>query len=80
MEYSEYKKILDEGMVEYVNGGGSIYHMSKALKEYIFSYDNESMAADHKRHLLDKAVQAILNKEKLPKGIRLEKCILHRKD
>lgn len=36
MEYSEYKKILDEGMVEYVNGGGSIYHMSKALKEYIF--------------------------------------------
>jgi len=69
MEYSEYKKILDEGMVEYVNGGGSIYHMSKALKEYIFSYDNESMAADHKRHLSDKAVQAILKKKRCRKAL-----------
>lgn len=80
MEYKDYKRILDEAMVSYVNHGGSTYNMNCVLKEYIFSYDNESMADDHKKHLSDKAVQAILKKETLPKGIRLEKCIWHRKD
>ena len=80
MEYRDYKKILDEAMASYVNQGGSTYNMNYVLKEYVFSYDNESMADDQKKHLSDKAVQAILKKETLPKGIRLEKCIWHRKD
>lgn len=80
MEYAEYKKILDKGMIDYVNSGGSTFYMGSATKEYVFSYDNEQDAADHKKHLSDKAVQAILKKETLPKGIRLEKCIWHRKD
>lgn len=80
MEHSEYKKILDKAMVDYVNGGGSVYYMGSVTKEYIFSYEEEPIAADHKEYLSNKAIQAILKKEKLPKGIRLEKCIWHRKD
>lgn len=79
MKYEEYKKILDKGMIDYVNSGGSTFYMVSATKEYVFSYEKEQDAADHKKHLSDKAVQAILKKETLPKGIRLEKCIWHGK-
>ena len=36
MEYRDYKQILDEAMVSYVNHGGSTYNMNCVLKEYIF--------------------------------------------
>lgn len=80
MEYKEYEKILEQAMVDYVNSGGSVYYLGSVTKEYIFSYDNELDADDHKKNLSDKAVRAIIKKEPLPKGIRLEKCIWHRKD
>ncbi len=79
MEYTEYKKIIDKGMIDYLNGGGSVFYMGSATKEYVFSYENENDAADHKKNLSDKAVQAILRKGTLPNGIRLEKCIWHGK-
>lgn len=80
MEYAEYKKILDEAMVSYVNNGGSVFYMGSVTKEYIFSYDNNMIPCDHKDHLNNKAIQAIMQKQKLPPGIRLEKCIWHGKD
>ena len=84
MEYAEYKAILDEALCDYVNRGGSVFYMSCVKKEYIFSYEDEKdncpMAYDTKKHLSNKAIQAIMKKEKLPKGIRLEKVIYHGKD
>lgn len=32
MEYAEYKKILDKGMIDYVNSGGSTFYMGSATK------------------------------------------------
>lgn len=80
MEYAEYKKILDEAMVSYVNNGGSVFYMGSVTKEYIFSYDNDMIPYDHKDHLNNKAIQAIMQKQKLPSGISLEKCIWYGKD
>ena len=81
MRYEDYKKILDQAMIDYVNGGGSIFYMSCVKKEYIFSYEEEKsgvpMAADTKKHLSYKAIQAMLKKEPLTKGIKLEQCIYH---
>ena len=77
MNYEEYKRVIDQGMVEYVANGGSLFFMGGVTKEYIFAYDNEYDAADHKKILADKAAQAIYKKEKLPDGIRLKKCIFH---
>ena len=77
MEYAEYKPILDTALTDYVKNGGSVYYMADALKEYIFSYEENPIAEDHKKNLHDKAIQAIIRKDKLPKGIKLEKCILH---
>lgn len=80
MDYLEYKKILEETMVSYVNSGGSVYHMTEVIREYVFSYDNELLSEDAKSRLENRAVQAINNMQPLPSGIRLEKCIWHRKD
>lgn len=80
MEYSEYKDILDQALLDYINGGGSIYYITNTVREYIFSYENENLPDDSKKNLSDKAVQMILKRKALPKGIRLEKCILHGKD
>lgn len=77
MEYAEYKKILDEAIVDYVNNGGSVFYMVRATKEYIFTYENEELPCKYKENLNSKAVQAITNRQKLPSGIRLEKCIYH---
>ena len=57
MDYKEYQKIIDQSMVEYVKNGGSLFYMSK---EYLFDYDDPNDAADHKKILADKAVQAAL--------------------
>lgn len=80
MEYSEYKDILDQALLDYINGGGSIYYITNTVREYIFSYENENLPDDNKKNLSDKAVQMILKRKALPKGIRLEKCVLHGKD
>ena len=80
MEYAEYKKILDEAMIDYVNSGGSVFYMNRVVKEYIFDYDNEPMAYDSRRRLEDKAIKAIMEKKRLPEGIRLKQCIWHGKD
>ena len=39
MEYTGYKKILDDALVDYVNSGGSVFYMGSVIKEYIFDYD-----------------------------------------
>lgn len=80
MEYIEYKDILDQALLDYINGGGSIYYITNTVREYIFAYENENLPDDDKKNLSDKAVQMILKNKALPKGIRLEKCVLHRKD
>lgn len=79
MEYAEYKKILDKAMVEYVNNGGSVFYMGLVVKEYIFDYENENMEYDKRRRLEDKAIVAIMDKKRLPDGIRLKQCIWHGK-
>lgn len=80
MEHAEYKKILDESMVDYINNGGSVYYMSNVIKEYIFEYEDEIMAYETRRRLEDKAILAMMDKKRLPDGIRLKKCIWHGKD
>lgn len=80
MEHVEYKKILDQAMIDYVNSGGSVFHMDSVTKEYIFDYDNENMAYEACTRLEDKAIRAIIEKKILPEGIRLKQCIWHRKD
>lgn len=80
MEYNEYKDILDQALLDYINSGGSIYFIGNTVREYEFSYDCENLPEDTKKNLSDKAVQMILKKKALPKGIRLERCIMHRKD
>lgn len=80
MEHAEYKKILDKAMIDYVNNGGSVFYMNCVVKEYIFDYEDENMAYELRRHLEDKAIQAIMEKKRLPEGIRLKQCIWHGKD
>lgn len=80
MEHAEYKKILDNAMIDYVNNGGSVFYMNSVVKEYIFDYEDENMAYELRRHLEDKAIQAIMEKKRLPEGIRLKQCIWHGKD
>jgi hypothetical protein len=80
MEYAEYKKILDQAMLDYVNSGGSVFHMDSVIKEYIFDYDDKNMAYEIQTRLEDKAIKAIIEKTRLPEGIRLKQCIWHRKD
>lgn len=80
MEYAEYKKILDEAMVDYINNGGSVFYMGCVVKEYIFDYEDENMAYETRRRLEDKAIVAIMDKKQLPDEIRLKKCIWHGKD
>lgn len=64
-------------MVEYVNNGGSTFHIGNAVKEYLFEYDNELLPYDDKEFLTNKAVQAIDKKKPLPDGIRLVRCVWH---
>lgn len=79
MEYVEYKKILDQAMVDYVNSGGSVFYMDNVTKEYIFDYEEKDMAYETRTRLEDKAIKAIMEKKRLPEGIRLKQCIWHRK-
>lgn len=80
MEYIEYKKILDEAMIDYVNNGGSVYYIGNVIKEYFFAYEDENIPYDKRCSLDNKAIRAIMDKKALPSGIRLKKCIWHRKD
>ncbi len=77
MKYEEYRNIIMSGMVEYVNNGGSTFHIGNAVKEYFFEYDNEPVPHDKKENLSNKAVQAINEHKALPDGIRLVRCIWH---
>lgn len=77
MKYEEYKRIINDGMVEYVNKGGSTFYIGNAFKEYFFEYENESLPNDSKKSLSDKAIQAIGEQKVLPQGIRLVGCIWH---
>lgn len=80
MEYADYKEILDRAMVDYVNQGGSVFHIDGIIREYTFTYSDENLSADAKERLDNKAVQAIVNKQKLPSGVKLEQCIWYRRD
>lgn len=80
MEYTEYKKILDKAMIDYNNKGGSLLHMNDVIYEYIFEYDDENISYEKRKRLEDKAVKEIIEKKRLPEGIRLVKCIWHRRD
>lgn len=77
MKYEEYRNIIMSGMVEYVNNGGSTFHIGNAVKEYFFEYDIEPLPHDKKEILSDKAVQAINEHKPLPDGIRLVRCVWH---
>ena len=77
MQYTEYKKIIDDALVEYVNDGGSTFYIGNARKEYFFEYDNPLLPHDIKKNLSDKAVQCILKNKDLPDGIKLVKVKLH---
>lgn len=77
MTPEEYTKIIEKGMYDYIANGGDIWYFEKATKEYIFECFNETIPYDEKKRLQDKAVIAINNKENLPFGIRLVKCIWH---
>ena len=80
MEYVEYKKILDAAMIDYVNSGGSVYYKGNVVKEYFFVYEDDDMSYDKRCSLDNKAIIAIMDNKALPSGIRLKKCIWHRKD
>ena len=69
MKYSEYKDILDQALLDYINGGGSIYYITNTVREYIFSYENENLPDDNKKNLSDKAVQVCTTR----KGLTYEK-------
>ena len=77
MQYEEYRNIIMSGMVEYVNNGGSTFHIGNTVKEYFFEYDNELLPHDDKEFLTNKAVQAIDKKKPLPDWIRLVRCVRH---
>lgn len=77
MTPEEYTKIIDKGMYDYIANGGDMWNFEKATKEYIFSLFDETVPYEQKKRLQDKAVIAIKNKENLPFGIRLVKCIWH---
>lgn len=80
MEYKEYKEIIDTALLDYINGGGSLYYIGNARQEYIFSYDDKNLSYDDQKYMSEAAAQAIISKKKLPSGVRLEKCILHGED
>ena len=75
MEYAEYKGILNKAMVDYVNGGGSVFHMGSVTKEYIFDYEDTKLPIENKHNLENKAIQAMMKNQPLPKGIRLLSCV-----
>lgn len=77
MKYEEYKKILDDGMVEYVNKGYSTFYVGNAVKEYVLDYEDDMLPCDEKKNLSDKAIQTIIAHKPLPEGIRLVQCIWH---
>lgn len=77
MKYEDYKSILDKGMVEYVNNGYSTFYIGNAVREYFFDYSDPLLPHDSKKHLSDKAIQCIMQKKPLPKGIVLSRVVLH---
>lgn len=76
MTYNEYKKIISDAVSEYCNNGGSLLNiaLNNPTKEYIYEFD-ELLPEDTKKHLIDKAHQAIRQEQDLPTGIRLVKVI-----
>lgn len=77
MKYEEYKKIIDDGMVEYTNKGYSTFYVGNAIKEYVFDYEDKMLPYDSKKNLSDKAMQAIIAHKPFPEGIQLVRCIWH---
>nr|UWI13958.1 MAG: hypothetical protein [Bacteriophage sp.] len=77
MTPEEYCSIINDGLVEHVCNGGSLWGIEKATKEYIFELFEETVPYEEKKRLQDKAVIAINSKKNLPVGIRLVKCIWH---
>lgn len=77
MTPEEYCSVIDDGLINHVCNGGSLWGLEKATKEYIFELFDETVPYEKKKKLQDKAVVAINNRENLPRGIRLVKCIWH---
>lgn len=77
MKYEEYKPLLDNAMVEYVNNGYSTFYIGSAVREYFFDYLDPLLPYDSKKHLSDKAIQCIIAKKPLPDGIVLNRVVLH---
>jgi hypothetical protein len=72
MTYIECKKIINNSLADFCNNGGSLFKLNNLIKEYVFKYDIEPIAEDHKKILSDKAIRCILNGLDLPPNVRLE--------
>lgn len=72
MKFSECRKIINNSLADFYNNRGSLFKFNNLIKEYVFKFDIEPMADDHKKILSDKAVKCILNEQDLPPNIRLE--------
>ncbi|BCJ95675.1 hypothetical protein acsn021_32440 [Anaerocolumna cellulosilytica] len=76
MTFDEYKLIITEAVKEYCDKGGSLLNIAleEINKEYLYEFD-EPLPEDLKKHLIDKAHQAMKKERDLPPGIRLSKVI-----
>ena len=77
MKYEEYKPLLDNALVEYVNNGYSTFYIGCAIWEYFFEYLEPLLPEDNRKRLSDKAIQCIIAKKPLPDGIVLNRVVLH---
>ena len=68
MKYEEYKPLLDNAMVEYVNNGYSTFYIGSAVREYFFDYSDPLLPEDNKEYLSNKAIQCIIAKKSLTDG------------
>lgn len=75
MTYIECKKIINNSLADFCNSGGSLFKLNNLIKEYVFRFDIEPMADDHKKILSDKAIRCILSGSDLPPNVQLEHII-----
>jgi hypothetical protein len=76
MKYQDYEKIVKEALHDYLQRGGSLVEaaLKNIPKEYIYEFDDK-YPEDTKKQLIDKAHQAMRNRQDLPNGIRLVKVV-----
>ena len=62
MKYEEYKPLLDNAMVEYVNNGYSTFYIGSAVREYFFDYSDPMLPYDSKNIYLTRRYSALLQR------------------